>query len=159
MKNFSAEVGTAAMTQLNDTIEFALAKHKDLTPFMKGAIKRSIGAEVERQLTADQQHMGAMGRLWKASKGTPSDKARIIDTYLARAKQVLTTAKNKALTEAGFSTTVSKQQQGEERRREPTTGGRPGSSAPRQYSAKEIDWSKTSDEDILADKPTLRKRK
>ncbi len=130
-----------------------------MSAFVKGAALKEITSEVMKQLAADKSHLKHMDTLWARAEKTLSaeDKASIINAYLARAKQLVVTAKNKVVSESR-GTTVLQEKQQQQQRREPDRAGKPGngtSSGP--VDSKKVDWSKTSDEQFLAGKITFKK--
>jgi len=110
-----------------------------------------IFKSVNSQLNADKVHMRNMDSLWKqASKSlTSANKTSIINAYLARAKQIIPSVKSKMLSEArGASGNKQQNQQN-------NNSGQPAKPF-KVTSAKQVDWSKTSDHDFLSGKITYK---
>lgn len=153
------DVQQTAIGKLEELVSRTLDREKDLTPFVRGAAKSAILKGVMAQLQADKIHLRNMDALWAKAERTlsPADKASIINTYLARAKQLVTSQKNKVLSESR-GTAVLQQKQQQQQRREPTSGGRmaPGNGTGR-LDARRIDWGKTSDMDLLEGRVSYKK--
>jgi len=156
LQTYRADVQTSAFKELDSLITRSLDKEKDLTPFVKGAAKSAISAEVAAQLKADKQHLRHMDALWAtAERGmSPADKASIITAYLARARQVIISAKNKVLSESRGPQALPQPQQPQQVA--PRQQGRPVSQSNGPIDSKRIDWRKTTDADILGDSVTYK---
>jgi hypothetical protein len=161
-------VGSEARTKIKAEIKKGLDPNGVFNDFMTDTLVDKIWAEIGQELEKDPQHMGAMNSLWKHAKnaGFAGDwKNRILSAYLsgARAQMPAIRARiraaalaDKKVQVAAVAATAEKSL---ERKDVPSSGNAPnrqvGSKTP---PAAEIDWGKTSDMDILNDKPTLRKR-
>jgi hypothetical protein len=105
-----------------------------------------------------------MDSLWNKAKQngrTDADKARILSSYLARAKSLIPSLRSKYVSEAlGQKTRVaSKDKEKIERvseRRDSGTSGKGSNSSTKNYHPKSINYSKTSDADILNDNITYK---
>lgn len=156
-ETYKTDVATSINSERRNEVLKGFPK---MSNFLRDALHDKIIAEVDRQIASDQSHMKYINSLWKRameSKYDPSFKTRIKDAYLARAKQIIPTVRRRMLTEAGV-TFVNKPVEEQEEvtpRRASSAGRVPGPvKAP---TAKQVDWRKTSDLDILNDKPTLKK--
>jgi hypothetical protein len=127
--------------------------------FIKTTITDRIIADLGDQLTSDKDHIRFMDSLWEKSKRngrTEADKARIVSTYLARAKSLIPSLRSKYVSEAlGQKTRVAsdKKEKVEEINSRINSGsnGRGSNTNSKNYNPKSIDYSKTSDADILND--------
>lgn len=158
-------------TQADDALKRAVtdgSKHDPddvFSDFIKETIVGKVMQEIDRQLTADRTHMQYMNSLWeKAKKDSFSDdwKSRILSAYLARAKSLVPSVRAKFVSEARGTSSKSsaKTREIHEKnvsRREPGTSGRDSKPSNGHLDAKRIDWSKTSDLDLLEDRVTFRK--
>lgn len=131
--------------------------------FIKDTIVDHVVTDLGAQLSADKDHLKFMDSLWEKAKRngrTDADKARIISAYLARAKSLIPTLRSKYVSEAmGHNVRRSaKSKEISERvesRRDSSVGR--GSGARREnYDPKSINYSKTSDSDILNDNITYK---
>jgi hypothetical protein len=156
-REFEQGVHTTVRSSLTKSIETGLDTASELNEFVKSKLVESIIDEVGNRLEADPQHLSTMRSLWKraATTGmTPEIKAKIANTYLARAKELMPSirASLKAKAMGKKLTTNSK--------KEPTRigGGQETKGADiSKIDPKSIDWRKTSDTDFLAGKITFKK--
>jgi hypothetical protein len=132
--------------------------------FIRTTIVDRIIEDLGTQLTSDKDHIRFMDSLWDKSKRngrTEADKARIITAYLARAKSLIPSLRSKYVSEAlGQKTRVAsgKKEKTEEiaSRTNSGTSGRGSNGANKNYNPKSINYSKTSDADILNDNITYK---
>lgn len=143
-------------------------KDETLSSFVKDAIADKVLDGIRDQLQSDKSHMDYMGKLWdKANNNgyTTADKTSITNAFLARAKAIVPTIRRKLIAEAmGTSAKISdKKLETVERgqsRKEPGNSGRTSPvNGNKVYSPKDIDFSKTSEMDILNGNVTLKNRK
>lgn len=167
IENFTRGIRTSA----DDSLRRAVIDGGKVDPdgvfsdFIKETIIGKVLQEVDKQLTADRSHMQYMNSLWdKAKRDGFSDewKSRILSAYLARAKSLIPTVRAKFVSEAQGSSSraAGKAKEIVEKngsRREPGTGGRDSRTDNRPIDAKKVDWSRTSDIDLLEDRVTFRK--
>lgn len=134
--------------------------------FIKETIINKIYQEVDKQLVADKNHMKYMGSLWDKAKsnGFSDDwKSRILSAYLARAKSLVPAIRAKFISEAMGSSSRASEKRREvvektQSRREPGQGGRPGRERNGNVDARDVDWDRTSDLDLLNDNITYRRK-
>jgi uncharacterized membrane-anchored protein YjiN (DUF445 family) len=132
--------------------------------FIRTTIVDKIIEELGTELTKDSTHIRYMDSLWNKAKQngrTDADKARILSSYLARAKSLIPSLRSKYVSEAlGQKTRVaSKDKEKIERvseRRDSGTSGKGSNSSTKNYHPKSINYSKTSDADILNDNITYK---
>lgn len=164
---FRSTVETDVRSQLVSAIEGVDSKtgKSRLDPdnvfskFIKTTIIDRIIEDLGSQLTSDKDHIRFMDSLWDKAKRngrTETDKSRIISAYLARSKSLVPSLRSKYVSEAlGQKTRIAsgKKERSEEisERRDSGTLGRGSNSKEKSYNPKSIDYSKTSDADILND--------
>jgi hypothetical protein len=127
--------------------------------FIRTTIVDRIIEDLGSQLTLDKDHIRYMDSLWNKAKQngrTDTEKARIVAAYLARAKSLVPSLRSKYVSEAlGQKTRISsgKKEKIEEisSRRDSGTQGRGSNGSNKNYNPRSIDYSKTSDADILND--------
>lgn len=127
--------------------------HGDMSNFLKSSITSSIMQQLGKALEKDSQHMRHMNSLWgkaKESGFTSSSKAKIVNAYLARARDLVPKIRQRVVSEA-----LGKTPRKVESRKEPGSQGRVPSGR-RSVDGKKVDWSKTSELDFLNDKVTLK---
>lgn len=142
-------------------------KEEHLSSFVKDAIADKVIESIKDQLASDQSHMNYMGKLWdKANSNgyTTADKTSITNAFLARAKAIVPNIRRKLIAEAlGTSVKINKEKtetvERGQARREPGASGRVPLNGNKVYSPKDIDFSKTSEMDILNGNVTLKNRK
>jgi|ERR1035437_9252060 hypothetical protein len=142
-------------------------KEEHLSNFIKDAIADKVIDAMRDQLQSDKAHMDYMGKLWdKANNSgyTTADKSSITNAFLARAKAIVPSIRRKLIAEAlGSSVKINDKKietiERGQARREPGASGRIPMNGNKIYSPKEIDFSKTSDLDILNGNVTLKTRK
>jgi hypothetical protein len=133
-----------------------------LNGFTRKAIVKEALAELDDALAQDQQLGQTLRQLWRrATVGgfTQEHREAILNAHLSRAKQLLPGIRNRMVAEA-LGQRVKGNVNGRPQKRDLPIGGRGAAGGGRSGSInpKAIDWSKTSDEDILAGKVTTRKR-
>ena len=137
-----------------------------LSNFMKDAIVNKTIEEIKSQLENDNSHMSYMRTLWsKAKKNgySSADKSSITTAFLARAKAMVPSIRRKLLAEAlGTSAKINEKKRetvesGQNRREPNASGNSPASGQLKTLNPKQVDWSKTSDLDILNGNATLKK--
>jgi hypothetical protein len=170
--NFHSSVSDEAFDSLKDLV---LERGKNnrlkidpdgvLTPFIKNTITDKIISEVNDKMKKDASYQRFMSSLWtKARKEGYSKeaKSRILSAYLERARQLVTPIRNRLIAEVSGSTSAGAQLKTSRAeatggRREPGMSGKDGNSKVSLPESSKIDWSKTSDLDILEGKAVLRK--
>lgn len=126
--------------------------NKVFTPTVRRMLIEDIVKRIDRQLTSDKAHETVMGARWKRarSSGFSSDeKAKIISTYLARAKSLISPVREKVRREAMGKTEKDTERTSEKIRKtvspKETNGGRSNG----RPAGPAKDYSKMSDLDIL----------
>ena len=150
--------------KLINEIKRGLDPHNSLTQTMQNLLVKEILNEMGASLERDARHMAIMNSLWKQAHraGFAGDwKDRILTTYLSRARQIMPAIRSK-IREGAFKTEEAESVEREkiatkssDRKEIHAGGGKPNGKVP---GASQIDWSRTSDLDILSDRITLKKR-
>ena len=118
-------------------------------------------------LEQDKRHMETMNSLWKqANKAAFAGnwKDRLLSTYMSRARALMPAIRErirKAAQEGQEETNRQTERVATRSSDRKEVGGRAPNDAGRgtkPVAAKDVDWGKTSDEDFLNDRVTLRKK-
>lgn len=162
-------INTSAESRLTTEIKKGLDPGGVFNGFTTSAMMKEIMVEVGQALEGDASHMRTMNSLWKqATKAgfAGNWKDRILTTYLSRARAVMPAIRAKVRAKAlegqektngDLEQRAGKSAQRKEVGGSGSSGSRQGTRSTRPPDAKNIDWSKTSDMDLLNDKITLRK--
>jgi len=141
---------------------------KVMSDFIKESIRDKVIVEVRKVLEKDPSHMRYMSTLWsKAEKNgyTSADKSSITSAFLARARQVVPSIRRRLVAEAlGTSAKISSKKieivENGQARRDVGSSGRPASNGKVVvHDPKNIDYSKTSELDIINGNVTLKTKK
>lgn len=159
---FNQELSVESYTRLERVADRGIVDPEGkLNGFTRKAIVKEALAELDAKLGEDQQLAGTLRQLWRrATVGgfTKEHKEAILNAHLSRAKQLLPGIRNRMVAEA-LGQKVGKTNN--KQKRDIPSGGRGAAGGVRGNNArlnpKNIDWGKTSDEDILAGKITTRK--
>lgn len=154
---FNIDVHEQIYNDLTKSIDKGFKEEDGLTDFMKKSIRSEILAKVVSTVKADVAHTRYLDKLWKEAKANGfrgDDKSRIINASLARAQSLIPGLRRQLIGEALGSSPLEGQKRKEKvevtnSRREPGSSGRNSDPKARVPAAKQIDWSKTSDMDIL----------
>lgn len=142
---------------------FLIQNLKGVSSFERRQIMKETLSEVNDKLTKDSAFQTALGRLWERAKSenySDASKKRVLDAWLSRARQIAPPIRNRLRQEAldARSGKGSKSREQEDNTRErkrtfPGQGGRESRrSGSRVLDPTKIDWTKTSDMDILNSK-------
>lgn len=117
---------------------------------MKTQLIQAIISRVDSSLASDQNHIQQMQLLWDKARKTRSGdvQRRIYQVYVDRAKEIIPIMKAKVKAEAlgkGKKKT-------EETKPKRLTGGGSPKSGKQKIDPSKIDWSRTSDMDVLNNK-------
>lgn len=124
--------------------------------FMQDALIGKIVTEIQKSLNSDVSHTQFMTKLWqKAQKNgyTQEDRSQLINAFLARARKILPSIRDKHKKEVMKKLSSNNREEripNNNRRRIPESGV--PSSRNSSVKARDVNWKKTSDEDILDDK-------
>lgn len=149
------EVGQRANQSLAVILSKEVDPNKALTPFLRNQVIKEIIDQVHQQLSNDAAHRQIMQTRWKKAQldnFSDTEKAKIISTFLARAKSVYPTIKAKVVKEAlGSQSLASKDkikkiESSMSTRKEVNNGSHRSSSS---NSNGKVDYKKMSDMDIL----------
>jgi len=137
---------------------------KSISPFLKKTLKDSIFQEVDQLLAKDARHLRQMNALWRKAESTGFPKEtrkEIINAYLRGAKSLIPSVRQKLRAEAGLQVSqqsATKQIETQSKRTNIPASGRGPASAGKTPSARDVNWSKTSDLDFLNGKYTPKSR-
>lgn len=141
---------------VNHSMKLSITKELDglkLDDYQRRNIIRDIFLGVDEVLGSDKRYLGGINSLFdqaRSSKYSADWKTRIVKAYLQRARQALPAIRNRILREAGIKSS-NNTQKSESRRLVPAGLG--GSKSEEKIDFSRIDRSRTTDMDILNDRP------
>lgn len=158
-KEASAEVSAVIDDTLNREILRGLDPDKKLSERQRSSLVKSIMDEIDSQLKKDTAFGKQMGSLWKraGSADYPKDqRASIQNAFLARAKALVPSVRarlraewfGEKLPNSGKPKDNKEGQEPPKKRHVGNSGG-PAGGGKRPPSSKEVDYSKTSDMDLI----------
>lgn len=166
---FDSDVRVSAMSGLASFIASKDAKGKDrldpdevFSSWMRKTIVEKISLEVRQEMEADKDHMRYMNGLWEKARKNgykPEWKTRISSAFLARARQLVPAVRSRIVSEAlGKQVRRADKTRTVVKRSLPNTGtgGRSSGTSGKLDSSRKIDYSKTSDEDLINDNITYK---
>jgi len=161
-----ADVESRISTALTKMISTGLDPDKVLTEYVGKKLSADVLDAVGKALAADVSHMAAMKSYWHRAQrnGFDSDSiSKIVNAYLARAKQVMPSIRAKLKKAAIGDTKVAAENRNRSIGEKINADRRPSSGAPPKngkasVTSREIDYAKTSDLDLLEDRITTRKQ-
>jgi hypothetical protein len=162
---FRSSLETDLRTQLDDMIigmdertgKSKLDPNDLLSPFVRQTIIDHVVQDIGAALQGDTAHLRYMDSLWSHAKTNgrrESDKQKIINAYLARARSMAPALRSRYVSEAlGRRARAAGEKVKKVASIPPRTAsnGRTPTSERADYSPKKIDYRKTSDYDILND--------
>ena len=157
------EVSGGIVSDLKKRILKDLDPKNEIQPYVKKKLVDDIIQETGRTLAKDPRHNKTMDALWARYKDSgmqPNGKTRIKDTYLARAIAILPGIRAKLRAEALGRKHVASQSVGNKQQITRPSGG---AGKPqmikntRALTPDKVDYSKTSDLDLLSGKAVLKK--
>ena len=138
---------------------------KSTSPFLKKTLKDAIFAEVDSLLGKDARHLRQINVLWRKAESTgfPKEVRReIINAYLRGAKALIPSVRQRLRAEAGIGIVPNGQPKTEQptpkRTNIPASGRKASGQAAKIPSARDVNWSKTSDMDFLNGRYTPKRR-
>lgn len=174
LREADSEIVGRITKSLDQVIRQGLDPTNVMSDRTKDAIVKDILDEMNKQLNADKVHGKRMGNLWRKAAQTSysrQSKESIVTTYLSSAKPLLRELRNRIRAEylgESYKPGVKPEERTVAKAEKQVVGKRSfeGSNRPvnqsRERSAvldpKKIDYSKTTDADILNDKVTLKGR-
>jgi hypothetical protein len=159
LNDATQQVDSSIGTQLASLVEKAIDPQNVMKDLTKKALVRQVISDIVEETAKDEAHHQRMQRLWgnaKRSSYASGHISRIITASLERAKQVLPTYARKVREEHGIKTQADNGQRKPLVTR-PIGGNTPAPKTIRETNPRKIDWAKTSDEDILSGKATLKR--
>lgn len=149
----SAELLSRANTTLAGEVLKGLDPNGVLAPFIKKQVVRQIIEDIHEQLVKDPSHIAVMNARWKRAKlnnYSEEDKAKIITTFLARAKSILPSIRAKVVKDALGTQSSASKEKGERISRNIERKEVVGSKSSESYKSNgKLDYRKMSDLDIL----------
>jgi len=153
LKTLRSEVEETTITSLKEKISVNIDPDEVLTPYVRDSIIRDTLKEIDRQLGKDERHVKYMGSLWRRAlkAGLPAEwKSRLQTAYLARAESLIPAVRSKFLSDAlGTTRKVSAHKEAKVRENESRGEKLPNRVPPPGGSSRRLDYSKTSDLDII----------
>ena len=159
LNDATKQVDDSIGTQLSSLVEKAIDPNNVMKDLTKKALVRQVISDIVEETAKDEAHHQRMQRLWgnaKRSSYASGHISRIITASLERAKQVLPTYARKVREEHGIKVQADNGQRKPLVTR-PIGGNAPAPKTIRETNPRKIDWTKTSDEDILSGKATLKR--
>lgn len=159
LRNFSQDIKDRTEKVLEREILKSVDPEDALPSFMQEALVGKVIREIQVSLNSDKEHTRVMTTLWNQAKKndySKEDRGQLINAFLARARKILPSIRDKHKKEVMSKLKLSsngkdsKEGQRPNRRRIPESG-----IVTRQQGtpkAGQINWKKTSDEDILNDR-------
>lgn len=152
LHEFEGSTHSAAREKLTRIVMEGLDPDNTMSDFTKEALRDKIIERVGQTIAKDRIFQSQLGSLWRraAKEGLSKEaKSRIISAYLGRAKKIVPSVRAKIRREAGTPNRDNSQNGKRDKTLAPSTSGHSGKrSIPND--PRKIDYSKVSDEDILA---------
>lgn len=129
----------------------------DMSEFMQGKLAEEAYSRLTKSLDRDVRYSGHMRGLWQkaASDGfTTEGKDRILAAFLSRAKVLIPKFRQEVLAEAKLNVGT---KSAKKRAKRVSGGSNSAPSSNGKFDPKKVDWSKTSEADILAGKSPVMK--
>ena len=158
LQDATGQVDSAIGTQLASLVEKAIDPNNVMKELTKKALVRQVISDIVEETSKDEAHHSRMQRLWgnaKRSSYASGHLSRIITASLERAKQVLPTYARKVRDEHGIKTNNGEKPKPLVAR--PVGGSQSSPKTIRETNPRKIDWTKTSDEDVLSGKAVLKR--
>jgi hypothetical protein len=161
-RDFQTDVVSTGERLLRKELARGLDPQNVLPDFVKESIVESAIQKIGAAMDKDEAHLGTINQLWARAQRagfSKEAKAKLVAAWFGRAKAIAGPTRRKLVASA-VEKASGKPQRDINRRRHVRTGGKGTSERQgfRPKSAREVDWSKTSDLDILTGKATARKR-
>lgn len=162
-RGFQEDVTSTGNRLLRKALAKGLDPNDTLPDFVKDSIVKTAVDQVGSAMDKDEAHLSVINNLWARAQRAGFDKAskaKLIAAYMGRAKVLVGPTRRRLVQSA-----IDKQEgrgpdKDVQRRRHIRAGGKGGSEGRgfKPKTARDVDWSKTSDLDILEGKATPRKR-
>ena len=155
VKEFKVETYKDTEGAILNAIERGLDPEKVLSEKQRSAVIRDTFDEIDNIIRKDERFLSTVRSMFKSAEQSGLNRdasAKIRLAYLARVKPLLSPVRQKVVAEY---LPKGSQKQANGKRHIPSGGE--GKSAPGKLDAKKIDFSKTSDMDILNDKVVFKK--
>jgi hypothetical protein len=160
IRTLRSEVEETTISSMKEKISENIDPDEVLTPYVRDSIIRDTLKEIDRQLGKDERHVKYMGSLWRRAlkAGLPAEwKSRLQTAYLARAESLIPAVRSKFLSDALGTTRKSSAHKESKGRENESRGEKLPPKVPSpEGSARKIDYSKTSDLDIIEGREKFR---
>lgn len=156
--DFVSDLHSRAGRSLVKLVGEGLDPKNVMTQFTRDAITEKVIDEVGRRLESDSRHMARMKSLYTRAQRAGYPKAmtdQITSAYLSAAKALIPGVRSEMKQKALTGKVTAKKVVGN--RQIAQSGAGSATSNGRGPSAKQVDWTKTTDEDFLMGKITLKK--
>jgi hypothetical protein len=167
---FYNDVTSDCDSQLMSLITTGLDPNNRMSATMREMTAEKVKKEVDRVLSSDSSYMSGINSLWKKAgtdRFSSSHKPKIINTYLGRAKEIMPGIRAKIRASVLGLRVKSNEGSGPKNlnRKEPQNNTGTGGERRQQgtnlksvlENAKNIDWSKTTDRDVMNGRATYKK--
>ena len=158
---FQQDVQFRGYTQAHELVLSTIKPHikeAGLNEKKANLLSREMFEDIDAILGKDERYQSQIASLWKSARGKGFNGEignRIINLYMSKVKAVLPGIKARHFKELGIKSST--KTGAEDTNVTRPTGSNTPSSAGSKASAKDIDWSKTSDADYMAGKITYKK--
>jgi hypothetical protein len=162
-KGFQADVLSTSERLLRKALTKGLDPNNALPDFVKESIVNAAVDRIGQAMDKDEAHLKVINDLWARAQKTgfsKEAKSKLIAAWIGRAKPLVGPTRRKLVQSAIEKQEGKTSNKEVHRRKHIRTGGKgkPDAEGFRPKSAKDVDWTKTSDLDILEGKATQRKR-
>jgi hypothetical protein len=162
-RGFQTDVTSTGERLLRKALAKGLDPNDALPDFVKESIVNAAVNQIGSAMDKDEAHLSVINNLWARAQRAGFDKtskAKLVAAWFGRAKSLVGPTRRKLVQAAIDKQSGKGPTKDVQRRRHIRSGGKGGSEAEgfRPKSAKDVDWSKTSDLDILEGRAKQRKR-
>ena len=158
-QNAHESVNESAVDAVKELISEGLQDDENLTDFVRGHVVDDTWRQVDRMLGNDRDHLKYMNRLWENANRRGFDRQsleRIVDVYVGRAKELMPEVRKQVKAKA-MGKKITPMRENNKGHVEVTGESRSGGGKKsRPTSAGEVDWRRTSDEDLFSGKVTYK---
>jgi hypothetical protein len=135
-----------------------------MSKLSRDAIIFEINKRLDAKLSKDSTHLSHMRSLWRYAEREKyglTSKSQLTNAYLARAKKLIPSIRSEVITEFNGANDSNKLNnlKNTNNRKESFSSSKPESNSKGKYDPKSVDYSKTSDLDILNDNITFKNRR
>jgi hypothetical protein len=162
-RSFQTDVTSTGERLLRKELARGLDPNDALPDFVKESIINAAVDKIGAAMDKDEAHLTVINNLWARAQKTgfsKEAKSKLVAAWIGRAKALVGPTRRKLVQAAIDKQSGKGPSKDVHRRRHIRTGGKgkPDAEGFRPKSAKDVDWTKTSDLDILEGKATKRNR-